>query len=102
MNINPTLKDLNMSVPVKPLIYKNVDQLSVNGPADRRDLYFAASNCVHYRALPEGPGELLNIVPARQQYTNFKRSIIDDFRLVVPSHYDVFHAKHKQPTKQNF
>ena len=99
MNLNPTLKDLKILVPVKPIIYKNVNKLSNIISADRRDLYFKATNSVTYGKLPEGPGELLKIVPPRQQYTNYKQSIIEDFRLVIPSHYDTFYVKHKKPLK---
>jgi len=102
MNINPTLKDLKMSVPVKPIIYKDVNKLSPIHHADRRDIYNLAIHNVKYKPIPEGPGEILKIVPPRQQFTNFKKSIIEDLRITVPSPYNLAYAKHKQPIKDMY
>lgn len=102
MNINPTLKDLKMSVPIKPIIYKDVNKLNPVNHADRRDIYNLAFHSAQYRTIPEGPGEILKYNPPRQQFSNFKKSIIEDFRLTIPSPYNLCYAKHKQPIKDMF
>lgn len=102
MNINPTLKDLKMSVPIKPIIYKNVNKLSPIDHADRRDIYNLAFYNAKYKPIPEGPGEILKYLPPRQQFSNFKKSIVEDFRITIPSSYNLFYAKHKQPIKDLF
>lgn len=104
INVNPTLKDLNLKNPEYPHIIKNVNQLSVINNADYRGFINSVSfqtpfNNSRYSQIPEGPGESILITIPRQQYTSYKQRIDEDLRLIVPPPID-FNPKHKMPVRE--
>jgi len=101
MNLNPQDKTLKLMVPMRPLIYKNVDALSVNGSADRRDILNSALMNVIYPPISEGPGEILKPTVPIQQYNTFKKDVIQDLRLNLPSMYDNLPRHHQRPDLNN-